>query len=208
VLAIILIFNFCKFGTSRANEYSKFQNSNIENVCLSYNTHLNFDSLINDVKVKCIEDRKDSIKNVLIDEVEKYIFEKAPKVYQNLPEYLVHKSLEENIDLCFVMAQTELETNYGTLGLGRESSRRSLFGVMKGKYSSYEDAVDDYFYLLKKSYLVKGRDEQYLMRNYVTGSGYRYAGNPHYEVELSSKYKIIKKTTNISQLIEDYKNII
>ena len=86
------------------------------------------------------------------------------------------------------MAQTELETNYGTLGAGRETSKRSLFGigVYKGSkhkgYPNYEIAVEEYILLLKKLYLSNTRTEQTLLKKYTTKSGSRYAGSMSYEV--------------------------
>ena len=51
--------------------------------------------------------------------------------------------------------------------------------------------------LLKKSYLVKGRDEHFLMNNYINSSGYRYAEDLTYEAKLKQTYNTIKKNTKI-----------
>ncbi len=104
-----------------------------------------------------------------------------------------------------MMAQTQIETCYGTTGAGRESSRRSMFGVIQKRYPNYEDAINHYCEVLKKYYLVKGKTEQHLMTKYVTGTGGRYAGNPRYEIELRTAYNHIKRTTNIYSLQEEYK---
>ena len=62
-----------------------------------------------------------------------------------------------------MMSQTELETNFGTIGAGRPTSKKSLFGVniysrtpFKG-YKNYNVAIEEYCKLLRRSYLVKGR---------------------------------------------------
>jgi flagellum-specific peptidoglycan hydrolase FlgJ len=151
---------------------------------------------------------KDSIQDELIKEVSKYVRRQAPKSHQFIPKYLVQAGLTNNIDICFIMAQTQIETNFGTTGAGRESSRRSMFGVVSRRYPNYEDAINHYCQVLKKYYLVKGRTEQHLMAKYVTGTGGRYAANPRYEIELSTAYNQIKRTTNIYKLQKEYNKII
>ena len=147
---------------------------------------------------------KDSIKYKLINEVSKYVKLQAPRSHQFIPKYLVQAGLNNNIDICFMMAQTQIETCYGTTGAGRESSRRSMFGIVKRRYSTYENAIDHYCEVLKKHYLVKGRTEQHLMTKYVTRTGGRYASNPKYEIELKAAYRHIKNTTNIYSLQQEW----
>ena len=147
---------------------------------------------------------KDNIQNELIGEVSKYIKKQAPRSHQFIPKYLVQAGLDNNIDICFMMAQTQIETCYGTTGAGRESSRRSMFGVIKRKYPNYESAINHYCEVLKKYYLVKGRTEQHLMAKYVTGTGGRYAGDPYYERSLRTAYNHIKRTTNIYSLQQEW----
>lgn len=148
---------------------------------------------------------KDSIKNEIIDEVSKYVKIQAPRAHKFISMHLVQAGLANDIDICFMMAQTQIETCYGTTGAGRESSRRSMFGVTSKKYPNYEAAINHYCEVLKKYYLVKGKTEQHLMTKYVTGTGGRYAGNPQYEIELRTAYNQIKRTTNIYSLQEEYK---
>jgi len=147
---------------------------------------------------------KDSIQNELINEVSQYVKTQAPKSHEFIPMYLVQAGLDNNIDICFMMAQTQIETCYGTTGAGREISRRSMFGVIKRHYPNYEESINHYCEVLKKYYLVKGRTEQHLMTKYVTGTGGRYAENPRYEIELRTAYNQIKRTTNIHSLQEEY----
>ena len=148
---------------------------------------------------------KDSIKNELITEVSKYIKKQAPSSHKFIPKYLVHAGLDNDIDICFMMAQTQIETCFGTMGAGRESSRRSMFGVAVKKYSNYENAINHYCEVLKKYYLVKGKTEQHLLSKYVTAKGGRYAENKRYEVDLRIAYNHIKRTTNIHSLQNEYK---
>lgn len=150
---------------------------------------------------------KDTIKKNLISEVERYIKNIAPNAHHTIPEHLVSHCLEHDVDICFVMAQTQNETNFGTLGAGRETSRRSLFGVYKKSYTDYKTAISDYFHILKRSYLVKGKTEHDLMRNYVNGRGARYASDRNYESHLRVSYTRIKNNTNIHKLQKQYKLI-
>lgn len=151
-----------------------------------------------------VEATKDSIKESLVQEVTEYINKQSPKAYETIPENLVEAGLENNIDICFMMAQTELETNFGTTGAGRPTSRRSMFGIIGKKYKTYEDAIDSYVNLLTTRYLGRGKTEQSLMKNYVSHSGHRYAGSRKYELHLSKTYKLICQQTNIRKLQTQY----
>lgn len=155
-----------------------------------------------------IELIKDSIQEKLILEVQEYLSDQSPRAHEFIPKYIVDAGLKHDIDICFMMAQTQIETNFGTEGAGRESSRRSLFGVSIRKYKDYESAISDYCSLLKRSYLVKGRTEQHLMNRYVTKGGSRYATNPSYEVELKRVYRSIVAQTRISELQTQYNELL
>ena len=186
------------FLTQLANKINIYDNIKAE-MCI------NNDTIINDSINLCqLISYKDSIKNELIDEVEAYVFCNFPKTHKAIPVSIVENGLENEIDILFMMAQTQLETQFGTLGAGRESSRRSLFGVAVRRYSDYDSAIEDYIAILKKSYLTKGRTEQHLMRNYTTTRGGRYASNPTYEVELRRTYNDIAKKTKIKDLQDKY----
>lgn len=148
-----------------------------------------------------------SIESSLISETKTYI-KKYYKICPNIiPTYIVKAGLKNNIDICFMLAQTQLETTFGKNGVGQETSRRSLFGIEKRYYKDYPTAIDAYINLLTSSYLVKGHDENYLMKHYVNKSGRRYAGNLRYEVELTKFYKQIRKSTNIKELQAQYKKL-
>ena len=200
ILIIIVLSISCVYGITSINSNNTFDKDTtiIEQV----------DSLT----LKQIQ--KDSIKSELIVSVTKYINKKAPNAHDSIPAYIVKHALVYDIDLCFMMSQTEIETNFGTTGAGRATSKKSLFGVhiypgtpFKG-YKNYDVAVEDYCKLLRRSYLVKGRDEHYLMKNYVNGSGNRYAAAGRYEANLRMNYKTIKSTTDIDRLQDMYNSII
>ena len=150
-------------------------------------------------------------KESIIESINKEAITFVKKYYPNCPDiistYIVKKGLENDIDICFMLAQTQLETSFGKAGIGRTSSRHSLFGVEKRHYSNYVEAINDYVKLLKTSYLVKGRTEQNLLKNYVNKGGYRYAGNPNYEVSLRKYYNTICNVTKIKSLQNQYKKL-
>lgn len=150
---------------------------------------------------------QDSIQSLIIDEMEKYIFSMSDDVNQKIPYYIATIGLENDIDLCFMMAQAEIETQYGTSGIGKESSRKSLFGVSSKRYSSYEKAIDDYCNILKRLYLKDGKTENHLMKNYVSVSGNRYAQSKTYEIKLRDAYNNIKESTDIYKLQSAWKEL-
>lgn len=175
----------------------------------SYN-HINSNKIydVNDINIETpVNKEYDSTYAAVLKVTANYINKQAPKAHNDLPKYLLDAALEYDIDLCFMMAQTQLETNFGTLGAGREKSRRSLFGVYTKKYTSYEYAIDDWCNLLHKSYLGKGRTEEHLMNSYTSHSGKRYAENPSYEISLKSTYKSIVKSTGLKQMQTELKNM-
>ena len=175
----------------------------------SYN-HINSDKIydVNDINIETpVNKEYDSTYAAVLKVTANYINKQAPKAHNDLPKYLLDAALEYDIDLCFMMAQTQLETNFGTLGAGREKSRRSLFGVYTKKYTSYEYAIDDWCNLLYKSYLGKGRTEEHLMNSFTSHSGKRYAENPSYEISLKSTYKSIVKSTGLKQMQTELKNM-
>ena len=184
LFVLIICFDSLHITICNANILKTKVANNIE-----YVSYENTTSKIDDtIQIKV------NIESKLIDEVNDYIKNRAPKSHQFIPKYLVQAGLEHNIDICFMMAQTQIETNFGTTGAGRESSRRS----------NYESAINHYCEVLKTYYLVKGRTEHNLMVKYTTGTGGRYAGNPRYEMELRTAYNHIKRTTNIHSLQEEY----
>ena len=202
LISILVVFTLATFSIYGINQYNT-----------TYNVNQNDTIEVVDSMV-VLQNKKDSIKTELISSVTEYINKQAPKSHDSIPTYLVNYALKYDIDLCFMMGQTQIETNFGTSGAGRESSKRSLFGVhiypgtpFKG-YKNYDIAIEEYCKLLRKSYLVKGRDEKFLMRNYINRSGNRYAGAPNYEAHLSQTYRTIKNSTNIASLQLSYGAIV
>ena len=206
IIFTITVFLFITIGSSQLSW-----------CCNNSDNHINSDKIydvndINNIETPVINKEYDSINKeydstyvAVLKVTANYINKQAPKAHNDLPKYLLDAALEYDIDLCFMMAQTQLETNFGTLGAGREKSRRSLFGVYTKKYTSYEYAIDDWCNLLNKSYLGKGRTEEHLMNSYTSHSGKRYAENPSYEISLKSTYKSIVKSTGLKQMQTELK---
>ena len=206
IIFTITVFLFITIGSSQLSW-----------CCNNSDNHINSDKIydvndINNIETPVINKEYDSINKeydstyvAVLKVTANYIHKQAPKAHNDLPKYLLDAALEYDIDLCFMMAQTQLETNFGTLGAGREKSRRSLFGVYTKKYTSYEYAIDDWCNLLNKSYLGKGRTEEHLMNSYTSHSGKRYAENPSYEISLKSTYKSIVKSTGLKQMQTELK---
>lgn len=195
-LAFIYIVSFIIFCVATAIFTNEYQ----------YNDdHIKIENTIDTLQLK-----KDSLKNEMILSVQKYMDVQAPSAHDSISFYLVEHSINYDIDLCFMMSQTQIETNFGEWGAGRETSKRSLFGVgiypgtkLKA-YPNYDIAIETYCQLLKKSYLVKGRDEHFLMNNYINRSGNRYAVDSCYEVSLYRTYKHIIHKTNLNELQNEY----
>lgn len=143
---------------------------------------------------------KDSLLCLIHQEADSFVKKIHPNCPDTVPQHIVKIGLENDIDICFMLAQTQFETAFGKTGIGRETSRYSLFGVERRWYNSYPEAIDDYVRILKKFYLSDSISEKDLMTNYVNKSGHRYASNPEYEPILSKYYNKIKEGTNLDIL--------
>lgn len=153
------------------------------------------------------------VKLELINEVDNYIKNIAPQTA--LDGYvIVEECLNNSIDICFVLAQGENESHFGTTGLARKTN--SVFNVYafdghshdqiseKGKYKHPNYSVAPYIELLKKDYLVNGKTEYDLMDGkYVNRHGARYASSETYEKSLLAKYTKIRQSTKIDSLCQE-----
>ena len=122
--------------------------------------------------------------------------------------------MNSGLDICFVLAQGENESHFGTTGLARKTN--SVFNVYafdgqsheqiseKGKYKHPNYSVAPYIELLKKDYLVDGKTEYDLMDGqYVNKNGARYASSETYEKALLAKFMKIKQNTKIDSLYNE-----
>ena len=147
-------------------------------------------------------------KTSLVKEVQNYIDLIAPN--SNLRGYAIVEECEKyRIDPIFVLAQAEIESHFGTKGLG--SKFNNVFNVdvhdkVKGEsdmnkkyiFDYPNQSIEPYLQLLTNNYL-PGKLEIDLMQNYVDVNGSRYASDPDYEIKLQSKYKFIEENTKIQE---------
>lgn len=146
----------------------------------------------------------------LVEEVQNYIDSIAPT--SNLRGYAIVEECEKyNVDICFVLTQGEIESHFGTKGLG--SKINNVFNVhvydgktikdipKKYKPDHPNKSISFYLELLTERYLV-GKIESDLMQNFVDINGDRYASNPDYEAMFSAKYNSICQNTKIKELEE------
>lgn len=148
-------------------------------------------------------------KTTLTREVQSYIDKVAPT--SNVRGYAIVDECEKyGIDICFVLAQAELESHFGTKGLG--SRFNNVFNVdvhdkVKGKsdmnkkyiYQYPNQSIEPYLQLLTNKYLVNKLESDLLVK-YVDVNGSRYASDTDYEAKLRSKYNSITSETNITEL--------
>lgn len=147
-------------------------------------------------------------KAILVREVQNYIDLIAPT--SNLRGYAIVDECEKyKVDICFCLAQGEIESHFGTKGLG--SKFNNVFNVdvhdkVKGKedmnkkyiFEYPNQSIEPYLKLLTNKYLVN-KLELDLMQNYVDINGSRYASDEAYEIKLSTRYKYIVENTKIQE---------
>jgi flagellum-specific peptidoglycan hydrolase FlgJ len=145
----------------------------------------------------------------LTREVQSYIDKIAPT--SNVRGYAIVDECEKyGINICFVLAQAEIESHFGTKGLG--SKFNNVFNVdvhdkVKGKkdmnkkyiYQYPNESIEPYLQLLTTKYLVNKLESDLLIK-YVDINGSRYATDIDYEAKLRSKYNSIVDNTNIVKL--------
>lgn len=141
---------------------------------------------------------QDTIRQELYKEVESYIRKHAPRFDKDITKHLVDECVINGIDICFCLSQAQIETNFGTAGIG--NSRKSMYGVYK-TYKNRNASTTDWIRIIKKNYLGNKKSIHHLMKNYVTLVGsYRYSSNKNYEHDLKKCYTSIKNSTNIYKL--------
>ena len=143
----------------------------------------------------------------LTSEIQNYINTIAPS--SNLRAYaLIDECEKYNIDIKFVLAQAEIESHFGTKGIGGKLNNVFNIGVFDGyspekvaknfKYDYPNESIEPYLKLLTERYLIDKLEED-LMINYVDINGRRYASDEHYEEKLRNKYNIISTSTKIDE---------
>ena len=154
-------------------------------------------------------------KTSLVREVQSYIDKVAPT--SNVRGYAIVDECEKyGVEICFVLAQAEIESHFGTKGLG--SKFNNVFNVdvhdkVKGKkdmnkkyiYNYPNESIEPYLQLLTNKYLVNKLESDLLIK-YVDTNNSRYATDPDYEEKLRSKYNNIISSTNIEHLQGQMRN--
>ena len=146
-------------------------------------------------------------KHQLVNEVQNYITTIAPS--SNLRGYAIVEECEEyNIDICFVLAQGEIESQFGTKGIASKLNCVFNVGIYDNKTANQiedkyrfdypNESIEPYLKLLTTNYLVN-KLEQDLMLKFVDVNGKRYASDSEYEIKISSKYKSICENTKIHE---------
>ena len=143
-----------------------------------------------------------------VTEVQNYITSVAPN--SNLRGYAVVEQCEKyGVDVKFVLVQGEIESHYGTKGIGAKLNNVFNVGVFDGlthseinkqyRYDYPNESIEPYLKLLTTRYLVN-KLEADLMDNYVDVNGKRYASDELYETKFKAKYKYITDNTKIDEL--------
>lgn len=153
-------------------------------------------------------------KCALVNEVQNYITQVAPS--SNLRGYAIVEECEKyGVDICFVLAQGEVESHFGTKGIASKLNCVFNVGVYDNKTaeeveSQYRfdypnESIEPYLKLLTTRYLVN-KLETNLMQKFVDVNGKRYATDPEYEIKVSSKYKYICENTKIQEYYDMMKS--
>ena len=192
----------------------------VDHICTDSNAQMNPQgielSAINEedaIRDRMIEEYENA-RDQLAIEVDNYILSVAPKA--NIDPYLmIDLCSEYDVDIRFVLAQGQIESHFATKGTaartlsvfnvgaydGHSASRqrRNGFG-----FSDPNESIEPYLQLITTEYMVNGKTESDLMKNYVNGLGMRYASNPKYESMLRSVYKRISNRPAFSIAYENY----
>lgn len=159
------------------------------------------------VKVK---QHSDSLKAELVRQTNEYISSNFPKS-KLTGEALVTVCLKHDFDICFALAQAEIESGFGTAGKAKRTNSPWNVGAWDGRsvqsmnklgygYSHPDQSIEPYIELVKTKYLGTKRSIDDLMNHYVSLSGHRYASAPNYERTLKKTYKNICMKTTLRDL--------
>lgn len=152
----------------------------------------------------------DSIRTELVRATNEYISRNFPKS-KLTGEALVTACEKHDFDLCFALAQAEIESHLGTAGKAKRTNSPWNVHAWDGRsaqqmnkmgygYSHPDQSIEPYIELVKSKYLGTKRTIYDLMKNYVTLSGKRYASNPTYEYSLKVAYNRICTKTELNNL--------
>lgn len=206
IILMIVSLTFIGWGIYQDIKINALRaNHNIEYERYSYPYDCMMEAELNYSETKC----------KLVKEVQTYIDRVAST--SNLKGYAIVDECEKyGINICFVLAQGEIESHFGTKGLGGKFNNVFNINVhdkVKGEsdmnkkyiYKYPNESIKPYLKLLVDNYLVD-KLETDLLNKYVNKNGLRYATDPDYEAKLRGKYNFIVENTNISQLQAQLRN--
>lgn len=161
-------------------------------------------------QVEIVTEPSDTIRTELVQSIDNYILQNFPKSKLS-GAALLATCEQHDFDICFAMAQAQIESGFGTVGIGARCNSPWNVGAHDGRSSANmnklglshkhpDHSIEPYIELVKTKYLGTKRTVHDLMKNYVSLSGHRYAQNPNYEQALRNTYNKIKRSTNIYQL--------
>lgn len=155
---------------------------------------------------------QDSIRNLLVQETDRYIDTKFPKS-KLTGKALVTACEKYDFDICFALAQGEIESGLGTAGKAKRTNSPWNVGAYDGRsaqtmnklgygYSHPDQSIEPYIELVKTKYLGANKTIHDLMNRYTSISGHRYASDPNYERSLRRTYQGICIKTTLRDLQE------
>jgi len=167
---------------------------------------------VDTIKQDTVQAQLDSLHNELVQRTDTYISKRFPKS-KLTGEALVTACIEHDFDICFALAQAEIESGFGTAGkaartnspwnVGAWDSRTSQQMNKLGYGYSHPDlSIEPYIELIKTKYLGPNKTVHDLMNRYTSLSGHRYASDPNYERTLRFKYREICRRTLLKEIQE------
>lgn len=135
----------------------------------------------------------------LVNEVDKYIKKIAPNSKLK-GKIIVNTALKHDIDILLMLSQGQLESHFGTKGLGRKNN--NVYNITNGssyiKYLDVNESVEPYAITLKNRYLVNKSTEE-LLKRFTCSKGFRYAESSTYESDVKGIMVRIDKSTKIKK---------
>lgn len=146
-------------------------------------------------------------KNKLVNEVNKYIKKIAPNSKLN-GNIIVNIALKHDIDILLMLSQGQLESHFGTKGLGKKNN--NVYNITNGssyiKYLDVNESVEPYAITLKNRYL-KNKSTKDLLKDFSCSKGFRYASSETYENDVKSIIIRIDKSTDIKKYYNNLKQL-
>ena len=174
--------------------------------------------IVQTIATDTVTNPSDSIRSELVRQTNAYISQKFPKS-KLTGEALVMACEKHDFDICFALAQAEIESGLGTAGKARRTNSPWNVGAWDGRsvqtmnklgygYSHPDQSIEPYIELVKTKYLGNKRTINDLMVRYTSLSGHRYASDPNYERSLRSTYRRICAKTTLRELQDSLKRAV